>query len=75
MPPRELGIEAQAQKVRSLRARAAATSRTSAQAAPPQVYEEFRRRPTALDKWLGLQALQDRNETLFYKVIIEHVEE
>lgn len=74
VPPRELGIEAQAQKVRSPRARAAATSRTSAQA-PPQVYEEFRRRPTALDKWLGLQALQDRNETLFYKVIIEHVEE
>jgi hypothetical protein len=33
----------------------------------PQVYEEFHRRPTPLDKWLALQALQDRNETLFYK--------
>jgi len=31
------------------------------------VYEEFKRRPTPLDKWLALQALQDRNETLFYK--------
>ena len=39
------------------------------------MYEDFQRRPTALDKWLALQALQDRNETLFYKVIIDHVEE
>ena len=45
VPPRELNIEAQAQKV----------------------WEEFERRPTNLDKWLALQALQDRNETLFYK--------
>ena len=53
VPPRELNIEAQAQKV----------------------WEEFERRPSNLDKWLALQALQDRNETLFYKVIIDHVEE
>lgn len=38
VPPRELDIEAQAQKV----------------------YEEFSRRPSNLDKWLALQALQDR---------------
>jgi malate dehydrogenase (decarboxylating) len=40
-----------------------------------KVYEDFQKRPTPLDKWLYLQALQDRNETLFYKVIIDHVEE
>ncbi|XP_014767925.1 NADP-dependent malic enzyme isoform X1 [Octopus bimaculoides] len=40
-----------------------------------RVMENFRRRPTDLDKYIYLTALLDRNERLFYKVLTEHVEE
>jgi len=33
------------------------------------------KKATSMDKWLALQALQDRNETLFYKVLIDNIEE
>ncbi len=38
-------------------------------------YENFCRQKTPIDKYLFLTALQDCNETLFYRFISEHVEE
>jgi malate dehydrogenase (oxaloacetate-decarboxylating)(NADP+) len=40
-----------------------------------RVMENFRREPTNLEKYIQMIALQDRNETLFYRVVMEHIEE
>lgn len=40
-----------------------------------RVYDNFRTKPTDLEKYVFLTALQDRNETLFFRLVLEHLEE
>jgi malate dehydrogenase (oxaloacetate-decarboxylating) len=40
-----------------------------------RAYENFRRKDTDLERYIFLGALQDRNETLFYKLVSEHITE
>ncbi len=38
-------------------------------------HEHLRRKTDALEQYIGLAALQDRNATLFYRLLAEHIEE
>jgi malic enzyme len=40
-----------------------------------RVYANIARKEDALEKFIGLAALQDRNEHLFYRVLLDHIEE
>lgn len=40
-----------------------------------RIYENIARKKDPLEKYIGLAALQDRNEFLFYRVLIDHIEE
>ena len=40
-----------------------------------RVMENFRRKPTDTEKYVHLMGLQARNETLFYRVIVDKIEE
>jgi malic enzyme len=40
-----------------------------------RVYENIARKTEPLEKYIGLAALQDRNEHLFYRVLVDHLSE
>jgi malate dehydrogenase (oxaloacetate-decarboxylating)(NADP+) len=40
-----------------------------------RVLENFRREATALDKYINLNALHDRNEALFFRIVIDNLDE
>jgi malate dehydrogenase (oxaloacetate-decarboxylating) len=40
-----------------------------------RTYENYQRKETDLERYVFLTALQDRNETLFYRLLLEHITE
>ncbi len=40
-----------------------------------RVYESFTRKPEPIEKYIYLLSLEDRNETLFYRVLLDNLEE
>jgi len=40
-----------------------------------RILENYRRKPNDIERYIQLMALQGRNETLFYHVLIDHLEE
>jgi malate dehydrogenase (oxaloacetate-decarboxylating) len=40
-----------------------------------RVYENFKAKPTNIERYVHLASLQDRNETLFFRLVHEHIDE
>lgn len=40
-----------------------------------RVMENFRRKPTPLEQYINILGVQVRNETLFYRIVLDHLEE
>lgn len=40
-----------------------------------RTYENFQAKPTDLEKFIFLTSLHDRNETLFFRLVLEHIDE
>ena len=40
-----------------------------------RAYRAIQRKPDPLEKYIGLASLQDRNEVLFYRVLLDHLDE
>jgi malic enzyme len=40
-----------------------------------RVYQNFQAKPTPLERYIHLAALQDRNETLFFRLLRDHIDE
>jgi malic enzyme len=40
-----------------------------------RVYENFKAKPTDIERYIHLASLQDRNETLFFRLVHEHIDE
>lgn len=40
-----------------------------------RVLENFRRKPTDIEKYIFMISLQDRNKTLFYRIVTDYIEE
>ncbi len=40
-----------------------------------RVMENFRRKPTDLERYIHMMALQSRNQTLFYRVVMDNIEQ
>jgi malate dehydrogenase (oxaloacetate-decarboxylating) len=40
-----------------------------------RVYQNFQAKPTPLERYIHLAALQDRNETLFFRLLHDHIDE